>query len=50
MAAKSSAFSDDSFTCGEGLSYENHLYASGGDQAHNNTPLSVATYGWKRVS
>ncbi len=26
------------------------IVAAGGNQAHNNTPLSVAAYGWKRVS
>lgn len=50
MAANISADSGNAFTCGDGLSYENHLYASGGDQAHNNIPLSMASYGWKRVS
>jgi hypothetical protein len=24
--------------------------STGGSQAHNNTPLAVAAYGWKRVS
>ena len=50
MCAISSADTSTSFVCGDGLSNETHLYATGNDQAHNNTPLSIATYGWKRVS
>lgn len=50
MCAITSADSNTSFVCGDGLSDETHLYGTGNDQAHNNMPLSVAAYGWKRVS
>lgn len=50
MAAKRTADVANAFMCGDNLSAETHIYASGGNQAHNNTPLSMAAYGWRRIS
>lgn len=48
LAADKSA-TDRSIVCPVS-GYEYHLYASGGNQPHNNTPLSIAAYGWKRTA
>lgn len=34
----------------QNLNLDRKTDATGGSQAHNNTPLAVAAYGWKRVS
>lgn len=48
LSSDGNALETNSFTCGDGLSWEVHLKSTGNDSPHNNVQPAIAVYAWRR--